>query len=235
MNPNEFAHELEKIFEDSLKSVVLYGSAASSDFSKKMSDYNIIIVLKDPAPSNLAKSGKLIRQWIKKGNPEPLFFDPKHIESSLDVFPLEFLDIKKRHKTLLGHDPFENAVIDQSNLRHQCEFELKGKLLYLRGYYAANSDRPKLIAEAMLKSFPSFLAVFRGILHMKKETPEQDSAKVVEALVKHIDFNSRVFLDLIAVRKGTEMLPRKDEALAAFEDYLTELEVITRYVDRMNT
>ncbi|MFH1874070.1 MAG: hypothetical protein ABH859_02665 [Pseudomonadota bacterium] len=235
MNPNEFAHELEKIFEDNLESVVLYGSAASTDFSKKLSDYNTIVVLKDPAPANLAKSGKLIRKWIKKGNPVPLFFDPKHIERSLDVFPLEFLDIKDRHKVLIGHDPFENIKVDFSNLRHQCETELKGKLLYLRGFYASNYDQPKLIAETMLKSFSAFVTVFRGVLHMLGETPDRDSAKVVEGLVKHIDFNSQIFMDLIAVRKGTSVLPRKEEALEAFEQYLTELETITSYVDAMNT
>lgn len=234
MLPNEFAHNLEQIYADDLRSVILYGSAASSDFSKKYSDYNTIVILKDTAPGILAKSSKLIKRWTKKGNPAPLFFDENHIRTSLDVFPLEFLDIADRHKILLGANPFLNIKIDPKNLRHQCESELKGKLLNLRASYIMNYDHPKRISEIMLKTFPSFVSVFRGVLRLLNQTPDRDTPKVIERLAEHIDFNPQVFMDLVAVREGRQFLPRKDEAISTFENYLTEIETITSFVDRMN-
>ena len=146
MTPFELAHELERIYGDQLKSVVLYGSAASDDYSKKFSDFNVFCILGDPSPGALAKSNGLVRKWVKKGNPPPHFFDPKHIETSLDVFPMEFMDIKDQHKVLLGKDPLHGISVDLKNLRHECESELKGKLLHLRAFYAENCNKPKMIA-----------------------------------------------------------------------------------------
>ena len=233
MTPHELAHELERIYQERLKSVVLYGSAAGGDYSKKYSDFNIFCVLDDPSSAELARANRLIRKWIRKGNPPPHFFDPKHIETSLDVFPLEFLDIQDQHQVLLGRDPLEGISVDHKNLRHQCESELKGKLLHLRSFYVANCHRPRQIAKMMIQSFPTFLATFRGTLRLLNEKPSRDARTVVELISQKIDINPQVFLDIIEIRKGDSILPRGEGALTAFERYLTELEAITTYVDQM--
>lgn len=235
MTPNELSHELEKIYGTELKAVVLYGSAASGDYSKRFSDFNVFCVLENPTPSNLAKSNKLVRKWVKKGNPPPHFFGPRHIETSLDVFPLEFLDIKDQHRVLLGKDPLADIQVDPKNLRHQCESELKGKLIHLRAFYAQNCDRPKVIANMMIQSFSTFLAVFKGVLRLLDVNPRIDARAVVEALAQQIGINPQIFLDIIEIRRGRSYLPRDDDALTAFERYLTEIATIITYVDKLRT
>ncbi len=234
MTPHEFAHKLETVCEGNLESVILYGSAVGTDFSKEYSDYNLIVILKDPSPVNLSKIGGLVHKWTKYGNPAPHIFDPKHIEQSRDVFPLEFIDIADRHELLFGNDPFKNIKIDHTNLRHQCESELKGKLLHLRSLYAANCHKPKRVSEIMLRSFAGFVAVFRGVVHLLGETPQKDNRKLIEQLATKIEINPQIFMDMILVREGKSFLPRKDEAISAFEKYLTEIETITSFVDRMS-
>ena len=234
MTPHEFAHELENICEGNLESVILYGSAVGTDFSKEYSDYNVIVILKDVSPGNLSAIGKLVRKWVRHGNPPPHFFDLKHIEQSRDVFPLEFIDIADRHEVLFGTDPFKNIKIDSVNLRHQCESELKGKVLHLRALYTTNCHRPKRVANIMLRSFSGFTSVFRGVAHLLGEKPEKETRKLIEQLEKKIEFNPQIFMDLISVREGITFLPRRAEALSAFEKYLTEIETITNFVDRMN-
>jgi len=234
MTPYEFAHKLENICEDNLESVILYGSAVGGDFSKEYSDYNLIVILKDSSPDNLSKVGKLVRKWVRQGNPVPHFFDPRHIEVSRDVFPLEFIDIADRHDVLFGTDPFKGIQIDRSNLRHQCESELKGKLLHLRAMYTMTCHKPRRVAQMMLRSFPGFVAVFRGIAHLVGPTPPKDTRQMIEQLAKQIDFNPTIFMDLITVREGTTFLPRRAEAISAFENYLTEIETITNFIDRMS-
>ena len=233
MIPNELAHGLEKIYGDELKSVVVYGSAASEDFSKKFSDINIFCVLENPSPGNLAKANGIVRKWVKRGNPPPHFFDPKHIETSLDVFPMEFMDIKDQHKVLLGKDPLKDIEIDPKNLRHECETELKGKLLYLRGFYSENCNKPKLISKMVAKSFPTFLAVFRGIMRINGKTPPKDSKALIETLATMVDIAPEVFLEIVEIRNGESLLPRGDEALSLFERYIAEITTVTEYVDRL--
>lgn len=234
MTPHEFAHELEKVYGEELKAVVLYGSAAGGDFSKKYSDVNLFCVVANPTAGSLAKANRLVRKWVRRGNSPPHFFGPEHIERSLDVFPIEFLDMQERHQVLLGHDPLAGVTIDPKNLRHQCESELKGKLIHLRAFYAANCHRPRRVARTMVESFPTFLAGFRAILRLMGLQPPKDARAVVELLAQRLDFAPQIFLDIITIRQGASLLPRGDGALTAFERYLTELSAITTYVDTIN-
>lgn len=233
MTPNELSHELERIYGDNLKSVVLYGSAAGGEHSKDYSDYNLFCVLDSTAPAELAKANRILKKWTKRGNPPPHFFDANHIETSLDVFPLEFLDMMDRHIVIIGRDPLEGIDIDPKNLRHQCESELKGKLIHLRAYYAANCHKPKRIAEIVVRSFSTYLSAFRGILRLIGEKPPMDGKIAVELLCEHIDINPQVFFDVIAIRRGESILPRGDEVMVMFERYLTEITTVTNYVDGM--
>ena len=233
MTPHELAHELEKIYGPDLKSVVLYGSAVDGTPSRKFTDTNIFCVLSQVTPAMLARSNKLIRKWTWRGNPPPHFFDTAHIERSLDVFPLDFLDMQDRHKVLVGLDPLEGIKVDSTNLRHQCESEFKGKLIHLRTLYAANCHRPRQIARLMVESFPTFLAGMRGILRLLKIAPPKDARAVAELVGQRVGINPTIFFDIIDIRQGESMLPRHSEALIAFERYLTELTALTKYVDEM--
>ncbi len=233
MSPHDFARELERIYGDDLKSVVLYGSAAGGDFSKRFSDFNVFCVLSDVSPGMLARSNRIVRKWMKKGNPPPHFFGSDHIERSLDVFPMEFMDMLDRHETLLGSDPLKGIAVDAKNLRHQCESELKGKIIHLRTFYAANCNKPKSLSHMMVESFPTFLAAMRAILRILQETPPRDARAVAELIGTRVGLNPTVFFDIIDIRRGTGLLPRKDDALTAFEQYLTELDALTSYVDKM--
>lgn len=234
MTPHELAHELERIYGEELKSVVLYGSAAGGEHSKKFSDFNVFCVLSNPTPASLAKANGVIRKWVKRGNPPPHFFGPEHIERSLDVFPMEFLDMLERHQALIGKDPLAGIKVDPKNLRHQCESELKGKLLHLRAFYAASCHEPKQVAKAMVQSFPTFLAAFRGIIRLLGDKAPADARAVIERIAQQIDINPQIFFDIIDIRAGMGYLPRRSDALAAFEQYLTEIEAVTRYIDRMS-
>jgi hypothetical protein len=231
MTPNEFAHELEHIYGEKLQSVVLYGPELRNNRSKKSAGYNVFCILEEPTTTALAKANKVIKKWCKKGNPAPHFFDPTHIETSLDVFPLDFLDIQDAHEVLMGSDPVKGIVVDQKNIRHQCESELKGKLIHLRTFFAANCDKPKLVAKTMVESFSTIMTAFRGTLRLLGETPPSGDDAIIEKLSELIDLNPQVFLDILDIRNGSSLLPRKSDALEMFERYLTEIETITNFVD----
>ena len=233
MTPHELAHELERIYGTDLKAVVLYGSAVGSDYSKRFSDFNVFCVLTEVTPALLAKSNRLVRKWVKKGNPAPYFFYPEYIERSLDVFPMEFLDMKDSHEVLIGRDPLEGIEVDARNLRHECESELKGKLVHLRNFYAANCHKPKRLAEVMVETFPTFLAAMRGTLRLLGEGPPADARAVVELIGNRVDINPTPFYDVVEIRRGESLLPRGDEAAAAFERDLTEITTLTRFVDEL--
>lgn len=231
MNIEHFVNEVRSAYGDSLLSITLFGSSATEGLKDKYSDYNIIIVLRQVTPFELRKSCKIIRRWGKSGNPTPLFFDPHHIETSADVFPIEFFDIKENRKVLYGSDPFTHIEINDKNLRHQCEFELKGKLIQLQTRYATISKSDKETARLMVETFSTFFSIFKGILRLLKHPPEKKKRALMEKLATCIEFNPSIFMEILDIREGRAILPRKD-ASDKFEDYLTQIQTITNFIDK---
>lgn len=230
MHLEEFVNKVRASYDNSLESIVLFGSAATEDFSRKYSDYNVIIVLKEVTPAGLEKSAKLVKNWMKVGNPAPLFFDTQHIRTSTDVFPIEFNDIKTKRKILFGSDPFTDVKIDTKNLRHQCEYELKGKILQLYSRYVQIANKDKEISRLMMESLSTFLSIFKGVVRLLGHEPETKKRALVEQLSTLINFSPNIFMELLDIRDGNNLLPRKG-VTEKFEEYLMQLKTITEFVD----
>lgn len=231
MMPQEFANGLQQIYGDRLIAVLLYGSAARGDAQKKHSDANLLVVLQQCSAAALAKANPLLRRWLRKGQPPPLFFDREHIESSADVFPMEFLDILEHRKLLIGVDPFDGMTIPTIHLRHQCEHDLKGKLLHLLGTFTTHCHRTKDVRLLILESASNFFAIFRGVLRLANRAPSANRRQVAEQLKTLIEANCEILDEILDLRDGSRVW-RDAEILAKFEQYLTVIRSVIRYVDQ---
>ncbi|PIR17912.1 MAG: hypothetical protein COV46_02215 [Deltaproteobacteria bacterium CG11_big_fil_rev_8_21_14_0_20_49_13] len=232
MNVTEFTKDLKKAYAENLDAVVLYGSAADGEFHSGRSDINTIIVLKNIAPVEIARSNKTLKKWVKNGNPLPIFFTKEIIDGAADVFPIEFSDITARNKVLYGNDVFAGIKIDGRNLRHQCEHELRSKILAFRQRMALLSDRPKELIELMLESSSSFFAIFSGVLRLSGVEPAPSKKEIVEQLTKLVDTDITIMLEIIDVREKNRIW-RKEEAMEKIEQCLTSIEAVIRYVDKL--
>jgi predicted nucleotidyltransferase len=65
---NELVTKLERAFSGRLVSVVLYGSAASGSHKDKLTDLNVLCVLKEIAPQELSDGEPVLRWWRGKGH-----------------------------------------------------------------------------------------------------------------------------------------------------------------------
>src|SRR5512144_158962 len=101
---NELVQRLERALPGRVVSVTLYGSGASGDHHKNFSDLNILCVLTDVTPRDLAASEATFRWWREKGNPAPLLLSEQEVRTSTDCFPIEFYDMKRQRKVLAGKD-----------------------------------------------------------------------------------------------------------------------------------
>ncbi|MBU1888378.1 MAG: hypothetical protein KKB46_04200, partial [Candidatus Omnitrophica bacterium] len=89
---------LSKLFEihkDNIVSILLYGSSTGKFYVPKQSDINLLVVLNDLRFEMLRSSLRLVDQGIRKKITAPLLLSLEHIETSKDVFPIEFLEIKE--------------------------------------------------------------------------------------------------------------------------------------------
>ena len=156
-----FLNEALAEYQQPLHSVYITGSLLTADFDSKLSDINSVFVLKQMDLQFLSMLAPLGKKYGKKGIAAPLIMTPAYIKSSLDVFPIEFLNMKLLHHTVLGEDVLRDIEIKRTDLRYQCERELKVKLIGLRQAYIRSAGDPKALSENMISSIPAYIPLFR--------------------------------------------------------------------------
>ena len=105
--------------QDKMHSVHIVGSALTEDYDPKISDINSVMVLQKMDLKFLEILAPLGKKFGKKGLAAPLIMTPTYIYKSLDVFPIEFLNMKLFHQTVFGEDIFQDVNIENSDLRRQ--------------------------------------------------------------------------------------------------------------------
>lgn len=230
MTPEQLVERLQKALPSGLKSVILYGSAAAGDHVRKHSDYNILVVADRLGVAELKVLAPVSAAWTRSGNPPPLLFTPDRLRKSVDVFPIEILDIKQSRRVLFGTDIVGELEVDRSNLRLELEHELKGKLIQLRERYLATGGKRRAVIDLLVRSYSTFAVLFRGALRLFGEDVPAQKADVAVALGKHIEFDEDVFATVSGVRTG-QISARDVDADQLFERYLFAVEQVVDAVD----
>jgi hypothetical protein len=227
-----FVNEILGHYEDKIHSIHVTGTAITEDFDEKVSDVNSIFVLKGMDLKFLELIAPLGKKYSKQRVAAPLIMTPDYIQSSLDVFPIEFLNFSLIHSTVFGDDIFENIQIDRMDLRHQCERELKAKLIWLRqGYISSMGDR-KMLTEGFVNSITGYIPLFRGIIYLLGKEPPVKQSAVIRALSETAEINTDVFAKVLKA-KHEKMKLSIDELNTLFEDYYTATEKLGKIVDEI--
>jgi hypothetical protein len=163
-----FLQELLASFPDELGSLSLTGSCVTEDYVHGKSDINSALVLREMCPSCLDKLASMGRRFGKKRVRAPLIMTPEYIERSLDVFPMEFLDIKLIHRTIHGADLFSGLVINKSLLRLQCERELKARLIHLNQGYISCMGGGRGLRDLLAGAHAGYFPLFRAMLFVTR-------------------------------------------------------------------
>ena len=169
-------------------------------------------------------------KYGKKRVSAPLIMTPDYIKDSLDVFPIEFLNIKILHYTVFGEDIFDDLEINPSDLRHQCERELKVKLIGLRQGYLSSSGNAKILTEGFMNTFAGYIPLFRGIIVLYDQQAPKDYNKVLTTLQEMSGVNTAVFRTVLNLKKEREKLSIQ-KLNTLFEDYYEAIEKLGDLVD----
>src|SRR5437588_5560479 len=219
---------------DNLASIVLYGSVAAGDHVAEHSDHNLLFALNRIALEDLRLSQNALRDWLKSGQPPPVYFTVEELSRAADVFPIEFLQMEKARKILYGRDPFEFVEISQANLRRQTEYELRTKLIQLRRLYIPASTSVEKLCALMSDSLASFAALFRAVLILHGQEPPVSKADSVRATARLLGLNESSFEQLLELRsKGSKTLTEA-AANRVFSAYLSQIEQVIEAVDRID-
>jgi predicted nucleotidyltransferase len=227
----ELTGKLRAALGDRVVSVILYGSAARQEHHAKFSDLNILCVLREVSPRELADSEPVARWWRELGNPAPLLLTPEEVKTSTDCFPIEFHDMLESRRLLYGDDVIAGLQVDRKYYRAQVEYQLRSHLLRLRQKAAGVlSDRGALM-KLMLDSVSTFLVLARHAALLSGVESGGRKRDTAAALPK-IDVEAKPFDTLLDIREAKEKAAGADATLL-FSQYLKQIEALVRHVDRV--
>ncbi|MEA2624113.1 MAG: hypothetical protein QOD06_158 [Candidatus Binatota bacterium] len=214
-----------------LVSVVLYGSGAGDEYDPGTSDLNTLIVVDRLRAAHLRALSSEVRRWRARRFSTPLVFDRDYVARARDVFPIEFHELRDRHRVLAGEDWLATLELDDRNLRAQCEHEARAKLLRLRERYLESAGRSRELRALMLESMNTFRVIVRACLRLDGIAPPLETGRAVADLESHRGASFPVMRRLAAIRRGEESW---DDVTAdeAFADYLDEVAGLVGLVDR---
>lgn len=230
--PEELAARLQDALGPSLKSVLLFGSAATGDFVEGVSDYDVLIVADSLGVDTLRKLSEPLRKWCESGHPTPQLFTPEELQRSADAFPIEFLDMQQARKVLFGEDPLASISVAEDHLRLELERELKGKLLLLRRKSLMVIDRPAELEALLEASVATFLVLGRAALRLFQPTIPPQKTAALRELARRLSLEVGPILEWAEIREGKQHAPRGEaEVLTLFRAYLDTLEKLVAAID----
>src|SRR5207245_11689998 len=97
------------------------------EFHPEYSDMNLLCVMRDTSFASLSKIASAVEWWRKKKYHPPLVLTPQELKDTADVFSIEFVDMKQRHRVLYGEDVLRNLDVPAHLHRSQREYELREK------------------------------------------------------------------------------------------------------------
>jgi hypothetical protein len=212
--------------------VALFGSAASGDFHDNYSDINILCVVRELSATTLAALAPAINAWTKNKFPAPLIFSRTELERSADVFAIEMLDIRDRHRMLHGEDIFTGMNVPMDLHRVQLEHSLRTKLLTLRQSYVQSVGDDVRVRRLMLDSVSTFATLFRHSLIAFGEQPGLHKTDSISKLAERLKFDPAIFIQLLQVR-ARKAKEGGIDAAAGFSKYLEAIGTVIQAVDAL--
>ena len=221
---------LRRACGDRLLAVALSGEAATAGYRPGKSRLSFAVVVDTVDAAILDAIRPIVGRWWHRNVATPLLLDPLYLETSRDVFPLEFLDLLDRHRLLVGRiDPFADARIERVHLRIELEEQLRGKMLHLWEAYLETRGVRRL-RSVMLDTLPYFHILLRGALFLIDEDRPTVPRDLICAVEEAYRIDLPTFGVLEATRVGASLVTRSTVA-SVFMRYLDEVRTLVRVVN----
>lgn len=228
----EVIDDYKGLFGEDLLSIILYGSAVGKDYQPGKSDINFMIVLSDKGIDQLDRAFKINEKWSKRKVSVPLFLSRQYIETSRDVFPIEYLNFQRKYILVYGDDILKQLSFDPKDIRLQCEREVKGKLLLLREAFLESSGKKRNLKAVISQSIKSFLAIFYALLFLREKEIPEDNRKIIRSTCEEFKLDEDLFEKLIGI-KEQKLKPDEMELKETYKNYMKEIRKLSKIVDEL--
>ncbi len=216
-------------------SAYLTGSVLTQGFDPAHSRVNILVIARALEGGTLDRVATAIPETRKAPHFDPLFLTRDQMLASLDVFPIEWLDLSERHLRLEGEDVFGGVEVPRTYLRLQCEHELRGKHIRLRQEYLASAGRAERLAEVLARLSSGFHTLFRTLLRLRGEEAPAHTEALIERVADAYGLDARGLLGAHLLRRAGAKKPSADTVRETYRAFLREIDRLIAAIDGLRT
>ncbi len=216
----------------SIKSISVYGSATGPDYIPTKSNVNIVVVLETLGAESLTRTLDVVDMGRKRKIVPPLLVTQEYVRSSLDVFPIEYLEIKDSQVVIYGDDFFSGIEVGRDYLRLECESQLRAAVLRTRQAYLELGKKKRGPEQVLHTSVTSLIPVFRAMLRLKGTEVPRRKIEAVEAVEKVFGFDTKTFAAILRDKAGDERIDGKD-AHRVLAEYIDAVEGLAGRLDQL--
>jgi len=229
-NVTAFCDKLTAVLGSNLRAISVYGSATGPDFVPGKSDVNIVVVVEKIDAEVLTSLFATVKWGKKKRITAPLLLTPTYIESSLDVFPIEFMEIRESQALLAGDDHFGSLEVKPLETRLECESQLKASALRTRQAYLEIGMTSKGAESVLRTSVTSLIPVLRAMLRIKGEPASRRNLDVVKAVGRVFKMDTACFESVLEDKAGVKKMG-DGEAHGILASYIDSVESLAGSVE----
>lgn len=227
----EFSNVLNKELRKNIKSLYLFGSIMiQEDFHFGISDINTFIIFDNNSDDTIIpKVSNIYKNYKKYPFSIPLMLKYEEVLNAADVFPVEFIEIKEKNVLLFGDDVLSEINFNLSDIRRQCESEIRAKIIGLRKMLFAEGEVVKN-QDVLFKSLTSTLVLLKQLLRLKGVALPETRFEVINSLEKQFNLSLTGIRGLYQMREGGNKVT-KGLIEKLLTNYIAELAFFSRIIN----
>ncbi|MFH1956971.1 MAG: hypothetical protein ABIJ15_00665 [bacterium] len=215
---DKWTAEIKNVNGGNLVSVIRHG------------ENHVLVLLGELNFNNLIENSKLVRKMQSKGI-VPLYLTEEYIKTSCDVYPLEYLKMKRSFKVLYGKSVLDKLEIPSENIRLECEQKIKGALIRLTQVILESGKNMRNLSRASFLALEDVFAGFEGILELSGISGQFSPAVLIENMQQKFSVDLKPLKDVLNWKNGT----KPDDFKKLVHDFYEKIEEIAGLADRFDT
>ncbi|HNX36919.1 MAG TPA: hypothetical protein PKI15_01045 [Candidatus Cloacimonadota bacterium] len=186
-----------KPFEDKLIQVASYSDVLGSQKC---------VIIFEAIPQNYLELFKPLSRHLRlKRMPLPLVIDRMFIKTSLDSYPLEFIDMGSLyHNHFCREDIISSMSYEPNDVRLQIERELKSKMLHTRMAALQSSGHKAIITRILKQSILAIMPALKGYLFLTGRGIPNELSEILTAMESATMLKLGLLNDLIQKKRSEE-------------------------------
>ncbi|MHC4074919.1 MAG: hypothetical protein ACYSRR_05075 [Planctomycetota bacterium] len=227
-----FSEKLIAALGEQLQSITVVGSSLTDDYRPGQSDINTVLVLTEKSLDSLNKLAAMAKKMKRKKIAAPLLMTTDYIERSRDVFGIELLDLQLNHKTVLGNDPFAELKFSKTDVRLQCERELKAALIRMRQGYIVSAANKRLVRDILISTVGGLVPLLRAVLWLKDIDRSKPAGQVFKTAAEKLSVDVESLIKVTGWRHKKVRL-KQGQITSAFESVYATVDKLAGLVDKL--